>query len=252
MCRAYPGFRCSSHPSLVFRTLSRKLHNLEQEKEAVLAERALYREDTPDWENSEEDLKFTEIIENFDNEIDVLEARRQQEATDYYMTPTGQEVLAQAIADKKKNSPAKRHDLAAEMVAAESRRFKQKKVADFMRGDVPVVAKIWRANRELKNSKVLLRGYEDRAVTLRDKLLKVEEKLIKAKEAKNPEAIFKYSTRKKELYQEYSFVDRQAKHMRAHIATTKSWLEKMNETLVHKSFNFTDALAMSFIRYTFQ
>ena len=253
MCRAYPGFRCSSHPNLIVRVVSRKIHNKEREREQALQEQEAFRRETPDWEGSKEDADFQKVVDKLQQEIAELEERRQAEMTDFYMTPAGKQALLDAIAKAEaEEKPAKKFDLESEMIAAEGRRAKQKKIAAYMANPKASTAmKIWRAKRELASAEAELKSYDERSRYLNEKLSVLEAQLREAKLAGDEEAVLDLTDEKAKVYKELSFVDKQRKHLRAHVASTASWVKKQDEAFINKIFDMTDKLAMGYIDIMF-
>ena len=250
MCRAWPGFHCSNHPSDKVRKIARQLHHFEKEKEATAELQRAYREENPDtWEGSEEDAAFTTQLEEFQSKIEEFETKRDAEMTEFYATPAGKKTLQEIIADARRKD-TERYDSAAELAAADSRRLRQKKIAKALQDPTaPVPVKIMMAQHELKRAKRELQMFNIRSEIVKGRLSDIQDQIWAAKAAGDTEEVNSLNEERNGLMKELAFVEKQRKQLHAHIESTRAWMKRFTSNIVDKAFNWNDQLIAAGLKY---
>ena len=250
MCRPWPGFHCSNHPSDKVRKISRKLHNVETKKAAVEEDRRSFREENPDtWESSDQDGFYNDELTTLQQEIDSLEEKRTLEMTEFYATPKGKEALTELI-ENEKRTDEERYDSAAELAAAEERRLHQKKMAKTLNDPTqPAAVKLLRARVELNRSKKLLHSFNERTEVLKSGLTDLQEQIYAAKAIGDHEEVKYLNDQRNDLVKELAYIDKQKKQLHAHIESTAAWARRFTSTLVDKMFNWNDKMIAASFKY---
>lgn len=152
MCRAWPGFRCSNHPSKKVRQSARRLWKAEQRHEAATeAVEAFAAEHGEDWAN---EPGAATLIQNQKEAATAVEAERkgwEEDRTEYNLTLKGREELVQ---QEQSEDPKEAATAAAERNAAEQRIEEQKRIARVLQNpEVNLPQKVWVAQSSARQTK---------------------------------------------------------------------------------------------------
>lgn len=241
MCRPWPGFHCSNHPSDKLREIARKLHVAEQKKEDASEEQRNYREENPDkWEGSDIDSFYTEEISNLQKEIDSLELAKEASLTEFYATTKGKEALEEKVNDEKL-SDAERFNSAAELAAAEDRRIAQRKLAKILQD--PLMndnIKMFHAQADMFKSKRLLKNLTARGDQIEANIETNQEEMYVAKANGDVEEIKHLKEQKIIMVRELAYIDKQRKQLHAHIENTAQWIKRFAKKVIDKPFEWND------------
>jgi len=250
MCRAWPGFHCSNHPSDKVRALARQLHNLEKKKEETALEQKTFRDENPDtWEGSDQDGFYTDEVVNLQKQIDETESKRDAEMTEFFATPKGKKVLEEKIADETK-SEEQRFDSAAELAAANDRRLRQKKIALLLhRPDVPMNIKIWRAQVEMRRSRQELAKFNEREETVKAQLNSINSMIEMAKEDGDREEEKRLTEERNRYVRELALIEKYKTQLESHMESTSSWLKRFHAHAFDKAFDFSESLINLTFKY---
>jgi hypothetical protein len=241
VCRPWPGFHCSNHPSDKLREIARKLHVAEQKKEDVSQEQENYRKENPDtWKGSDIDGFYSEEQAKLQKSIDTLEEAKEDSLTEFYATAKGKESLEAKINDEKL-SDAERFNSASELAAAEDRRIAQRKLAKILQD--PLMndkMKLLHAKIDMNRSKKLLTSLTERGDEIEANIEDNQEAMYVAKANGDDAEVKHLKEQRIIMVRELAYIDKQRKQLHAHIENTSQWMKRFSKKMQDDIFNGLD------------